>query len=358
MTALATAAPSRVGERLRSQKPLWEYVRASGMRAVVMGASKDPNAKVTVVLVSAETGHETLVIKAPTSGQAARAVEAEERVLRALGTASGGAEIASTIPRVVDLLEHEAGSALVMTAVAGVPMTTTYLEPRHTRSRERVARDFDAVERWLTAFQAGTAKERGPLEMLAGVPTRLRERFGDEVDLDADLARLAEIGERLTAHHVPRTAVHGDLWFGNVLVTGGRITGVVDWEAGAVAGAPARDLVRFAHMYALYLGLRTRPGRRVRGHRGLRADGWGAGVEYAIHGEGWFPDLYRRFLARGLERLGAAPDVWREAALAGIAEIAAFTDEPVFARQHLHLFQRLARRDSERKERRCPPPTL
>jgi aminoglycoside phosphotransferase (APT) family kinase protein len=349
--ALATAARARVREQVGCDQPLWEYVRASGMRAVVMGASKDPNAKVTLVLVSAETGRETLVIKAPTSEPAARAVEAEERALRAVAIASAG-EIAQTIPTVVEVLAHEAGPALVMTAVSGVPMTTTYLEPRHTRSPERVARDFDAVDGWLTAFHDGTAEEWGPLDMLAGVADRLLERFENEDDLDIDLRRLAEIGARLAANRVPRTAVHGDLWFGNVLVASGRVSGVVDWEAGSVGGAPTRDLVRFAHMYALYLDLRTRPGRRVRGHPGLRADYWGAGVEYAIDGEGWFPDLYRGFLAKGLARLGAAPDMWREAALAGIAEVAAFTDEPVFARQHLHLFRRLACRERGRKEPR------
>jgi aminoglycoside phosphotransferase (APT) family kinase protein len=351
VTAAATVAASQFGEHPGGGQPLWEYVRASGMRAVVMGASKDPNAKVTVVLVSAETGRETLVIKAPTSETAARAVIAEERALRAVAIASDG-EIAHTIPTVVDMLVDEAGHALVMTAVTGVPMTTTYLEPRHTRSPERVARDFDAVDRWLTAFQDRTAEEWGPLDMLAGVADRLQERFEDEADLDADLRWLAEIGERLATNHVPRTAVHGDLWFGNVLVAGGRVSGVVDWESGAVGAAPTRDLVRFAHMYALYLDLRTRPGRRVRGHPGMRAGCWGAGVEYAIDGEGWFPDLYRGFLAKGLARLGAAPDGWREAAFAGIAEVAAFTDDPVFARHHLHLFRRLARRENEREERR------
>jgi aminoglycoside phosphotransferase (APT) family kinase protein len=354
MTAAALAmAPPRDGEQLGGDQPLWEYVRRSGMRAVVMGASKDPNAKVTVVLVSAETGRATLVIKAPTSEPAARAIEAEERALRGLDIASGG-EVAHTIPTVVDVLGHEAGSALVMTAVKGVPMTTAYLEPRHTRSPERVARDFEAVDRWLVAFQQSTAEDWGPLDMLAGVAARLRDRFEDEADLDADLRRLAEIEDRLATNHVPRTAVHGDLWFGNILVADGRVSGVVDWESGAVGGAPTRDLVRFAHMYALYLDLRTRPRRRVRGHRGLRASGWGAGVEYAIDGRGWFPDIYRGFLASGLARLGAAPVMWRDAALAGIAEVAAFTDEPVFADHHLQLFRRLARPEGERKERRCP----
>jgi hypothetical protein len=62
-------------------------------------------------------------------------------------------------------------------------------------------------------------------------------------------------------------------------------------------------------------------------------------VIYAIRGEGWFPDLFRGFLQDGLARLGAAPELWREAALAGLAEIAATTDDPGFALGHLELLR-------------------
>jgi phosphotransferase family enzyme len=141
---------------------------------------------------------------------------------------------------------------------------------------------------------------------------------------------------------VPRTSVHGDLWFANILLSRGRVSGVVDWEDGSVSGEPVRDLVRFALMYALFLDRRTRPGRRVAGHSGLRAGIWGAAVEYAIDGKGWFPELFRRFLQDGLARLGASPSSWRDAALAGIAEVAAFTDDARYARHHLDLFRRLA----------------
>ena len=86
----------------------------------------------------------------------------------------------------------------------------------------------------------------------------------------------AELHEKLRQQSVPRTTVHGDLWSGNILVAGGKVTGVVDWECGRVSGEPVRDLVRFALMYALYLDRRTKPGRRVVGHPGLRAGEWGA----------------------------------------------------------------------------------
>jgi predicted amidohydrolase len=101
-------------------------------------------------------------------------------------------------------------------------------------------------------------------------------------------------------------------------------------------------------MYALYLDRRTRPGRRVAGHTGFVADSWGAGVAYALDGRGWFPELFRRFLQDGLARLGAAPECWRDAALAGIAEAAALTDDDEFARCNLALFQRLSRIEDPR----------
>jgi hypothetical protein len=89
--------------------------------------------------------------------------------------------------------------------------------------------------------------------------------------------------------------------------------------------------------YALYLDRHTRPGRRVRGHRRLRADRWGAGLAYAVAGEGWFPDLVRDYLMDALARLGVPTGLWREVLIAGIADVIATADHPEFARNHLDL---------------------
>jgi hypothetical protein len=258
--------------------------------------------------------------------------------------------VIESIPRILDVVEYRGRPAVVMTAVQGMPMTTTYLRWRHTASSGRVAADFAAVGSWLAEVQRGTARESAPLDMDGGVASRLRSRFPNDERLGADLDRLAEIYARLRQNTVSRTAVHGDLWFGNVLLAGEQVSGVVDWEAAATSGEPVRDLVRFALMYALYLDWRTRKGRRVAGHPGLRADSWGAGVEYALNGSGWFPDLFRRFIGDGLARLGASPASWRDATLAGIAEVAALTDDEGFARLHLELFRRIAHRPPSGRE--------
>jgi len=338
--------PELVGQAAPDRRPLWEYVRDSGLRSLVVCASKNPNAKITVLLVSPATGRPLLAIKVPTTAAAAQAVEVEGRVLVELNGLGPG--LSETIPRLVDIIEFEGRRGLVMTAVEGLPMKTSYLRWRHTARPARVAADFAAIGRWVAELQRRTARQPGPLDMDAGVASALASRYSGEAGLPDDLDRLATIHARLRRNTVPRTAVHGDLWVGNVLLAGGRVTGVVDWEAGASSGEPIRDLVRFALMYALFLDRRTRAGRRVPGHRVLRAGDWGAGVAYALDGAGWFPELFRRFLREGLARLGASPASWQDAALAGIAEVAALADDDVFARLHLELFRRLA---SERPPR-------
>jgi aminoglycoside phosphotransferase (APT) family kinase protein len=338
MTSAVAMLPRPSAER--SPLSLRAYIEASGLRSVVIGPSKDPNAKITVLLVSPQDGKAVLAIKAPTTDAAARSVEREAELLVDLSKLQLPAP-AGTIPRVVDAVDFNGRQGIVTNALPGTAMTTTYLRWRHTASAGRVARDFEAVARWLGEFQSATATQAAPLELDGGVQSRLRVRFAGDEHLDDDLGRLEELYTRLRQQSAPRTAVHGDLWFGNILLDRGEITGVVDWEGGAVSGEPVRDLVRFALVYSLYLDRRTKHGRSVAGHSGLRAECWGAGVEYALAGSGWYPELVQEFLGSGLARLGASPWAWRDAFVAGVAEIAAFTDDHEFARRHLELFRRL-----------------
>jgi hypothetical protein len=218
-------------------------------------------------------------------------------------------------------------------------MTRAYL--RH--DREAVTRHhFAALAGWLDSLQTATAGDISPIDMDGGVADRIRRRFRDDPAVGSDLARFAEISARLQEHSVPRTVVHGDLWFGNLLLSRGRLTGVVEWEDAELRGEPVRDLIRFGIAYALYLDRGTRRGRRVRGFPGLRASRWGAGIDFGINGTGWFPELFRDFVRGGLDRLGAPPELWRDAVLAGVAEVAACADDSGFAGAHLALFRRLS----------------
>jgi aminoglycoside phosphotransferase len=323
--------------------PMAEFVDACGLLSVVVGVSRDPNAKVTVLLVSPETGRPVLAVKAPTTAGAARAVEAERGMLADLGELLPG-PLLRTVPRVVGTVDFAGRAGVVMTAVAGAPMMADYLR-RDGVIAARAEAHFAAVARWLGALQAETAGGPGAIDMDGGTAAVLGSRFAGEPRLAEDIERLARIYNRLRRDAVPRTVVHGDLWFGNVLLEHDRVSGVVDWEEGRARGEPVRDLVRFAIAYALYLDWRTRAGRRVRGIPGLRASAWGAGIEFGLRGTGWFPDLFRGFVQDGLRRLGASPALWRDAVLAGVAEMAARADDAAFGRRNLTLFRRLSAPD-------------
>ena len=326
-----------------------------GMHTLVLALSKDPNAKITILLIPYGGGRPTLVIKLPTTPAAEASIAAERDVLTGLHECWPRATLA-TIPSLEDVREFAGAPSLITAAIPGSPMTTRYHAWRHLGNPSSVRADFLAVEEWLAGFQSATAAGREPVDMDGGATDILRMRFGEEPGLDQVLTALAAIHHLLRTTTTPRTAVHGDFWFGNVLMAGERVSGVIDWEAGAASGEPVRDLVRFALTYALYLDRHTRAGHRVSGHRGLRAGEWGSGITWALQGRGWFPDLVREFVQGGLARLGADPGLWREAMLAGVAEVAATADHLEFARRHWQLFERLSRQNAALTEGAVSPP--
>lgn len=340
MTATAALASRSSPHPRAATTSLLGLARAAGLRLVVLGASKDPNAKVTAVLVSEETGRAELVAKVATTARAAAAVERERQILVSL-RALLPARLRRTVPAVVDLVDLDGRPSLVMTALPGTALSIRYLERGHTASRASVEADFRLAGAWLADLQAATAGPAEPVRLAGGLLAPLRRRYPEEPADGAVLGLLTEIDARLARTTAARTVVHGDFWPGNLLVSAGALTGVVDWEAAATRGDPVRDLARFALSYALYLDRRTRPGRVVRGHAGLRADRWGRAVEFALDGRGWFPELFRDFLHTGLRRLDIAPTLWRDVALAGVAELAAHSDDDVFARRHLDLLRRM-----------------
>lgn len=312
-----------------------------GMNTIVLALSKDPNAKLTVLLLPRGGTRPTLAVKVPTTAAAEANIAAERGVLLELKVRLP-ATILTTIPKTSDLLDQEGRPMLVTTALPGSPMSTRYHGWRHVATPSAVQADFRMVEAWLARFQSATSGPSMPIDMDGGTTEALRRRFANDPSLARVLARLSAIYARLERTTTPRTAVHGDFWFGNLLVVGDEISGVIDWEAGSACGEPVRDLVRFATTYALYLDRHSPAGGRVAGHSGLRSGVWGSGVEFAVYGKGWFPELFSKFMRDGLSRLGADPDCWREVTLAGLAEVSATADHDAFARLHWQLFARLS----------------
>jgi hypothetical protein len=317
-----------------------DVLLGGGARTITVAASRDPNAKVTVLVFESGGTVATLVVKIPTTTVAASAIEAEARALNQVRVRLRG-DLLETVPRVVDLVPSEHGRALVTCAQPGVPMTTPYHWWHHVSRRRAVVHDFDLAARWLTRLQHVTASDVRPVDFVGPLAKRLEVRFGGAPLLGRVLEHLETIDRRLRRSVCPSTVVHGDYWAGNLLTDGVQISGVVDWEAAAAEGSPLRDVARFPLAYALYLDRHTRPGTNVAGHPGLRAGSWGAGLRYAIDGEGWFPRLLRDCVGSHLERLGVPSERWRDIMLAGVADCAATADQDEFARRQFDLLAAL-----------------
>jgi hypothetical protein len=327
------------------QPRLADVLARPGTRVVLLAGSRDPNAKATLILL--DDYGAAFVVKVPTTTRAEEVVRHEGAILEALAGLRLG-PLAASLPRSLGYMSVEGFLALVSTAVMGTPMTVRYHGWRHTARRRRVARDFAAAGTWLADLQTRTAGRRMPITLLGDATISLCARFRTHPDLSIVRARLTAVAERLATYTTPRTVVHGDYWFGNLLLDekANRVIGVVDWESGAVHAEPLLDVARFAVSYALYIDRHTRAGHHVVGHRSgshgrLSADQWGTGVVHALAEDNWFSEIVKEYVSAALTRLGVPTALWRDVLLAGIADVAANADHPEFAQAHLELLTRV-----------------
>jgi hypothetical protein len=331
-----------------------ELLEVSGARGVLLAASRDPDAKLTYLVPTGLPGRlrgAPVAVKIPVSAGAAAAVERERRVLVELGSMSLGA-LGETVPRCAGALQVGGRSALVATALPGTPMSVGYHQWRHTARADRVDDDFRLAGAWLSEFQRQTSTGSAPVTWAADAGESLRARWGDDPSLAVVLGHLRAAQRDFAGCLAHTTAVHGDYWFGNLLVHHGELSGVIDWENGSSAGLPLCDLARFALSYSLYLDRHTRPGHRVPGHPRLRRLGFAPGIRYTLLDHGWMPATVRSFLREGLVRLGLSPSLWYDVALVGIAEVAATANDDEFGRSHLRLLAELPRPHPEGGPRR------
>lgn len=322
-----------------SRRELVDIAADPSTRIVVLGASRDPNGKVTLLVLPRDAAQPRLAIKVPTTPGGAHAVEREWHLLEALHRIDSNV-IRSTVPVPLECATAGDKDAMVLTYLSGTPMTTSYHRFRHTRSSRQVARDLRAVATWLVQLHEETAGCVAAVDMDGGAVQRLKLRFPDDSELIPAVANAERACAELAEHRCVRTVVHGDLWCGNVLLRDGMVTGVVDWEEADLQGEPLRDLARFALTYALYLDRHTRPGHVVPGHPGFRAITWGSGIDYLLNGNGWICDMLRTFLRLGMHRLGVPGRLWPQLVVAGVAEVAARADHHDFARAHLRVLAR------------------
>jgi aminoglycoside phosphotransferase (APT) family kinase protein len=309
---------------------LRQHLGARAVRLALVAMSRDDNPKAVVMATEPGSTSPVLAVKVALTSAAAESVRAEAAALRNLAELDPGL-VGGTVPRVVGLHDTMAGTLLVTTVSRGRPLSVDYHRWHHTASRRSVEADFEAAAAWLRELQ---------VVEVAPVPepdwaSLVRDRWPDD-GLGEEASRVCRVARdrlgELDAGHV----THGDFWCGNILRSGSRVTGVVDWEHTRFGSDPVWDRVRFALAYTLYLDRHARPGAPVHGHAGLRAGAWGDPLRHLLRGQGWYADLVAAFLTTGCGA-GAASATWRDVLVVGLGQMATTADQQDFARAHALL---------------------
>jgi hypothetical protein len=306
----------------------------------VLQHSRDADASWLLLLFPPGASAPRHAVKLAGSAGAAARVLAEAECLAELASRLGP-RFGESVPRSLGVYDHEGLPALVTTAQPGVPMLVGYHRGRHT-DEAAVRADLAAVERWLMRLQSACTGPARAMDVPDATFRGLEQLAETEPRAARVISRAQDLGQRLRRRCVTTTLVHGDYWPGNLLTDKGEVSGVVDWERIEPEGSPLRDPARFVLAHSYYLDRHTRRGRRVAGHPQLVAGVPGAGVSYALHGSGWYPESVRRFLGRAADRAGVPASCARDAVLVEVATLAAESTDREFIRRHLDLFLMLS----------------
>ena len=149
---------------------------------------------------------------------------------------------------------HRNRDALIRLGAAGVANV-----PRLQRSGTTLDVDWSTEDELAGAPVRALSPEllQQTVEWATGLPrsdghaTAVEERL--EVLIRSFPRFAVELGRALErarerARDVPGVLEHGDLWAGNLLVAGGRLTGVVDWDNWHPAGVPGTDVLHLIAM--------------------------------------------------------------------------------------------------------------
>jgi hypothetical protein len=120
----------------------------------------------------------------------------------------------------------------------------TVVEPVDPLARHAGREDREAAHRWLFGFQAATTEGEPPwdaedLEVGADAVAYAWGRARPDTK-ESVLARLGELSGELAGRPVPRCAVHGDFWSGNIAHAESSMR-IYDWEWARLSGRPFFD---------------------------------------------------------------------------------------------------------------------
>jgi hypothetical protein len=303
------------------------------------------SAKVVMILFD-ERGEAGAVVKAARRPSAEASLEAEYEALHKFARLRCRS-VLQDAPKPLALGRVRGQLVLALSPVPGTPMTARYYAAGHTSNPSRVVRDFTMAGQWLAAFQQETMRAAITLDsnfirrFVADVVDRYREQIGWSAEEDRLFRAVVRRAAGLRGTTIPLVGVHGDFWMGNLLIGGGQVRSVVDWELAHVTGLPFADVFKFTTSYGLYLD-RAYPGSNgtVPGHPGWKParEAWRAygdwanltGFGYSYFGRGWFPSLVRHYIEQHLAALGVPPQLNSVFFPLFLAEQAMTLDDPVF----------------------------
>jgi phosphotransferase family enzyme len=216
---------------------------------------------------------------------------------------------------------------LLQTAVPGRHLVAETATRRLTRSM--LSRQFDLMFSWLSDLQSAsgrwvTVDDALIDENLVPFAGAAVAALGGDVRVGALLDQAIERARELVGTPLRTCVVHGDYWAGNVLVGGGRVTGVVDWERAVVDDLPIWDPTKVVMDAAYHLDRYRSVPRRGRDAlprwgelgpwRGTADPHLAVGFRAAVAEPGWLSDLAKDALTAAFVGAGI-PLGWLPVAL-------------------------------------------
>lgn len=312
------------------RRPLRQLLEQPGM--AVSGRARRPGDDVdTLLLTPPGADGPRLTVKIPATGYAELEIEREARMLVEVRRLELG-RLRATIPRFVQLCEHDDRMVLVASALPGRKLPGAFCGPATVSHRRCRPAELRVAGAWLAQFQEMTQGGPGTVEMLGDeLLERLDRRAREPVDGRHDMRTVADRAHRtqelLARHEAPRSAVHGNFRASHVLVDdeGAQVSGVLGWRRAATRGEPLTDIGRFAVTHPGHGPVRQAlPGTTLLSGRGVPAE------------------QTRRFVEEGLARLGLPPALWYAVAWAATASLLTEADVAVDQRRAALVTRMLA----------------
>jgi SAM-dependent methyltransferase len=300
--------------------------RPERLAPLVVGHRRPSTGMVTVLLFRPGERSPSVVAKLPRYGPTGEPLRREAAALeRVRGAITGGAladRVRDAIPRPLGLHDVEGTEVLLQTGMPGGHLVAASAGGRlHPR---KLARWLDLMLDWCLKLQAASAHQvtvddalvTRKLEPLAAEGL---EAMGADQRVAALLDRCLEAAAGLHGTALPLVVCHGDYWAGNVMVAGGRVRGVIDWERAGLDELPLWDLVKAVGSAAYHLDRYRSLPRRGPG----ALPGWGdlgpwagigdppfaAGFRAAFVQRGWLAGVSSDALTRAFLR-GGIPLGW------------------------------------------------